>query len=117
MESFFDCYYEGNLPEIKNWLDADKPLEKTSLNDALETVARKKWLDIVQYLLENHSERINIHYREDSPVRWACGNNDLDMVKYLVSKGANIKAKHNQALELAVSLGYSDLVVYLESLS
>ena len=51
-------------------------------------------LPIVQYLIEQQNVDIDIKgYEERTPLHCACYFNYLDIVKYLVAKGANIKAK------------------------
>ncbi len=52
-------------------------------------------------------------------MRWAAVSGHLDVVKYLVEKGADVKAADNDGwtpLHWAAELGLLDVVKYLEGL-
>ena len=49
----------------------------------------------------------------DQPLIWASRNGHLDIVKYLVGKGANIHADDDEALRLASHYGHLEVVKYL----
>ena len=49
-------------------------------------------------------------------LRWAAARGHLDIVKYLVSKGANMHDCHKTTLRGAASNGHLDIVKYLESI-
>ena len=44
---------------------------------------------------------------------WAAANGHLDMVKYLVSKGADVRARFDFALQCTAFNGHLDIVKYL----
>ena len=48
-------------------------------------------------------------------MRWSLDNNHLDLVKYLVSLGADIRVDDNYAIKCASAKGYLDLVKFLVS--
>jgi ankyrin repeat protein len=58
----------------------------------------------------------DIHVQDDYAVRWASAHGHLDVVKYLVSVGSDIHAHCEYAFRLASAQGYLDVVKYLVSL-
>ena len=58
------------------------------------------------------SKGADIHFMNDEALVWAAENGHLDIVKYLVEQGLNIHAK-NEALIYAAHLGRLDIVKYL----
>lgn len=63
-------------------------------------------LDIIKELVE---EGANIHVCDDYTLRWAAKNGHLEVVKYLIEKGADI----DDAFQLAAKSGYLEVVKYL----
>ena len=61
------------------------------------------------------SEGANIHTNNDYPLRWASRFGHLDIVKFLVSKGANIHVLYDWALRWASANGHLDVVKFLVS--
>ena len=61
------------------------------------------------------SRGANVRAHNDYIVRWAAENGQLDVVKYLVSQGADIKTDNNNAIRWAARGGYVELVKYLVS--
>ena len=55
----------------------------------------------------------DIHAANDYALRYASFNGHLDVVKYLVEKGANIHAVDDYALRYAADNGRLDVVKYL----
>ena len=47
------------------------------------------------------SQGADVHDDNNCAIRWACANGYLDVAKYLVSQGANILADHNFVLKWA----------------
>ena len=60
-----------------------------------------------------YSEGNFIHADDDLPVGWASEKGHLDIVKYLVEKGANIHADSEYALREASEAGHLPVVKYL----
>ena len=58
----------------------------------------------------------DIHADDDWAVRYASLNGHLEVVKYLVSLGGNIRAQNNQAFRRATRNGHVEVVKYLVSL-
>jgi ankyrin repeat protein len=57
----------------------------------------------------------NINAKDDQALIYASSNDHLDVVEYLISKGANIHANDDEALGLASFKGYLNVVKYLIS--
>ena len=56
----------------------------------------------------------DIHTQYDYALRWAAGKRHLDVVKYLVENGANIHANNNYALRAAEKYGHTEIFGYLQ---
>jgi len=67
-------------------------------------------MEILQVLVENGAD-INIPRYDELPIEVACINDQLEILKYLVQKGANILDKH--CLRLACTTGSLRVVKYL----
>ena len=61
------------------------------------------------------SKGADIHAGDDWALQMASYNGNLPMVEYLVSKGADIHALNNKALQLASLMGHLHVVEYLKS--
>lgn len=80
-------------------------------------------LEIIQYFVERTNEvcreqnyqGVDIHFRDDVMLKIAVKNNHIRIVKYLVSKGANILAGNSFALNCAESKGYKEIEDYLKN--
>ena len=55
----------------------------------------------------------NIHAQDDYALRSATENHHLEIVKFLLEKGANIHAQDDDALILASMYGHLDIVKFL----
>lgn len=55
----------------------------------------------------------DIRTKDDNVLRWAAFYGYLDIVKYLVDNGCDIHANDDQAIHFACEYGYLDLVKYL----
>ena len=60
------------------------------------------------------SKGADIHVGYDLALRWASENGHLEVVKFLVREGADIHAVNEQSLRLARSCGYLEVANYLE---
>ena len=93
----FDAVKKGDLDSVqwcieRNIIDPKTIVDKN--NDSLLNVASSYGhLSIVQYLIEECHVNINFKgYYEKTPLHNACECNQLSIVKYLISKGADKKA-------------------------
>ncbi len=62
------------------------------------------------------SQGANIHASYNNALKWASNKGHLDVVKYLIENGANIHAGNDRSLEVARNHEHLDVVKYLESL-
>ena len=58
----------------------------------------------------------NGHLDNNYAVRWAAGNGHLEVLKYLVSLGADIQNQNDYAVQWASSNGHLEVLKYLVSL-
>ena len=100
-------------------------MEDSMCNSILHHLARTNQSDFYKYIdyikvLMNYGADINkCNLYDKTPLHYAVENNNLDMVKFLVEKGANINAKTNAgftALDIAKNYKLNDLIEYLELL-
>lgn len=75
-----------------------------------------KHLDILKYLVEKGGSTENVKACEERIIELAIYNDDIDTLKYLVSQGVNIRFKDDYALEWACLCGQLGIVKYLVSL-
>jgi len=68
---------------------------------------------IIKGVMKPAEERVGTHENNDSALRWAAFDGDLDVVKYLIDKGADIHANDDNALKQAASRGHLEVVKYL----
>ncbi len=77
-------------------------------------------LDMIKYLLEHvpsrpGGPRADIHARDDQILVLAATDGNLEFVKYLVSKGANVQVLHNYRIKHLPTREYIPLKDYLQS--
>lgn len=85
---------------------------------SLVTLAVKhKNIEMLPLLLKNNSNLMTINSEGYTPLHYAVVNKQLDTVEFLVNNGASPTADATDLspLSLAVSLGYSDIVVFFLS--
>ena len=61
------------------------------------------------------SQGADVRAKDDWCIRWACKFGHLEVVKYLVSQGADVRADDNWSIKYAAEKGHSELVKYLFS--
>ena len=75
---------------------------------------RNKALQDLELINESvYTDFIDVHTENNDALRWAAEKGDIDMVKFLVEKGADINANDGLALFLAANIGNYDMVKYL----
>ena len=86
-------------------------LEETPLHDA----ARFSSLEVVTLLVEKGSDVNKTCYNRFTPLWFACSGGKVDVVKYLLSKGADLEAPSNGGtpLQVAASWKHKDVVKVL----
>ncbi len=137
VQRFFTAVDKGDLDKIKKMY---KPSFAPVVTDAIILAMIKYHFDIVDYLLDKgittndkykiliraciynklnivqllfETDNLDIHYHDDAPLRVASENGNLDIVKYLVQKGANVHAKNDDALSWALENKKYDVVLFL----
>ena len=80
-----------------------------------------KSMDILKYLIECLGANTEVigKYDKTTPLHNACYCNNVEVVKYLLSKNANVKAINSQNLtpyQIAVKRGHSEIVAIFENL-
>lgn len=89
------------------------------LNTLAFSMISKGYLPMVKYLIEEHG--FDIHRDSDRAIMEAAGYGHLDLVKYLISKGANIRSyvpglrNNERPLLAAIRHGHLDVAKYLVS--
>ena len=80
-------------------------------HDALRRASYAGQLNSVKYLIE--SKMADIHFDEDIALRSAAGNNQFDVVRYLIEVGADILPREDGAMGPAGRNGHLDVLKYL----
>jgi ankyrin repeat protein len=87
----------GDLDVIKNLVESNTIHVNQRLISFHETIlhfaARKRWLDIVEYLVEHGADIDELDNNAHTPLFDAAHHGAVHVVQYLISKGANICAK------------------------
>lgn len=92
-----------------------KTLTLEDLSRDLVKAAKKCDLDLIRFLVDNGA---NVNVRNDdgcTPLHFACESGEIDIVEYLVFKGADLEVETFEETPLfkAVSQGHSKVVKYL----
>jgi ankyrin repeat protein len=77
-------------------------------DDALIVAAEGGHLDTVRFLVEIAGADVRAGH--DSAMLWACRNGSLELLEYLVSRGADVAALGRCGIALAVSGGHDAIV-------
>ena len=102
---------------IECGITVDASISQKQRPIALHVAARYASIDLLEILLNNDVADINTADKFGfTPLFWACQSNKLDVVKYLVSRGAcvNIKTQENwNILHMAAVCADNDMIEYL----
>jgi ankyrin repeat protein len=80
-----------------------------TLSDDIHEFVRKGDLDNVRALIEKDPELVNTKDQDGrTPLHWACRGNKLEVVKFLVEKGADVDAEDNNKIVPLHSLATRD---------
>jgi len=92
----------GNLSELKNWLDAGMDVntraEKNYEECALHSAADRGFLDIVKYLVKEGADIEARDIWNKTPLALAVEQGRFDIVKYLVKEGADINIEDKNGM-------------------
>ena len=115
----FACF-RGHLPIVEYLISKGADIEaKDKSGNSLIHFSSTRFLSIVQYLIEKRNIDKDIKgYEERAPLHHACNGGHLQIVEYLISKGANIEAKDKNKktpLHYACYKGHLQIVEYLIS--
>lgn len=106
----FNISLSHNKPDITRYV-LSKTRDNYYINEALVSYAHNGNIEFVEEMIELGG---NIHYKGNEAVKWSAGYGQLEMVKYLLDKGAEIEL--NWAIELAKQNKHSEIINYLESI-
>ena len=122
------CLTPLNIATEYNHIDVIEYLVSKGANKTKAThdgcpvhiAAEKGFIQIVQYFIEREDVNIEIAggYLDWTPLQYACSKNQFNVVKYLISKGANIDTQDSYLwtpLHYATFSGYTDIIKYLVS--
>lgn len=84
-------------------------------NDLLKIFCFTGPLIYVTYLVEK--EKADIHIDDEHCIRWASEGGHLDIVKYLIKKGANPNTHNKLPLRWAKENGHTDVYEFLKKLA
>lgn len=90
---------------------SENNLLSIDVNAALIASAIKGYLDVMKFLIEVGGA--DPRYNYDEPLKVASSKGQLEVVKYLVDKGADIHTTSEYPLRWASNKGYLDVVKYL----
>ncbi|PVU95915.1 hypothetical protein BB559_002557 [Furculomyces boomerangus] len=77
-----------------------------TINSCLILSIKNNHYDIFCLLLKNNADPL---YQKNSPIVFACGVGNMDMVKTLISMGANIRAKNDKGFVQACKSGHYEI--------
>lgn len=101
------------LVEHKSNINADNGNKRTPLINAIYAQAD---IQLIEYLLNNNAD-INYGNGNGTPLMFAISCKNLNLVKYLISKGARIKGYKNKSgedtLTYAKRVGNTEIIEYL----
>jgi ankyrin repeat protein len=126
--SLISSILNGNLEIVKYLVEnganvIDKDEKETNLMWACSIKTNS--FEIVKYLMEKISEELDheelVKYvnsensLRDTSLMWACSNGNLEVIKYLVEKGANVNHENNygETSLTRASVGNLEVVKYL----
>ena len=105
---------------IECGITVDASISQKQRPIALHVAARYASIDLLEILLNNDVAGINTADKFGfTPLFWACQSNRLDVVQYLVSRGAcvNIKTQENwNVLHMAAMCAENNMIEYLLAL-
>ncbi|AAV51133.1 putative ankyrin repeat protein [Acanthamoeba castellanii mimivirus] len=116
-----DYVIENNLICVLNFIVALKKLEHPIIDKIVVTDLLNKCL--IGYCISGRLDIVkylvilgaDIRENDDCVVRTACHNGHIEVVKYLVNQGADIRAYDDDAIRLASKNGHLYVVKYLVS--
>jgi ankyrin repeat protein len=106
----FNISLSHNKPDITRYI-ISQTRDIYYINEALVGYAHNGNINFVQEMIDLGG---NIYYKGNEAVNWAAGYGKLEMVKYLLEKGAEINL--NWAIELAKQNKHPEMISYLENI-
>ncbi|PVU93261.1 hypothetical protein BB559_003368 [Furculomyces boomerangus] len=106
ISSFLTCNHE-----IYEFLLSSGAEQITVINCGFISACKSGSYKIVDQLLNNFC--IDVRFKNNLGLIWACENNHLSIAKLLITKGAEINARKGRALISACRKGYYDIVKLL----
>jgi len=81
---------------------------------AMHSTAAHAQTKIMRHLIERHGAPIN--WNQNTPLRLAAQNNDLEFAQYLINAGADVHARYDDPVWRASRMGHLEMVQYLISM-
>lgn len=114
----YEIFKEASIEIVRN----NKKHFQVNYQRLLSLAAEKGELDLVKEAVKNGAnihvdeEEASIHVDEEDALKLASWNGHLEVMKYLVSLGADIHINSEAPLKLASGKGYLEIVKYLVNL-
>ena len=116
-----DYYTYFSAIDLAIWKN-DKPMIELLIDQGLDSIEKKLIISVKKgllYMAKKYEHGVNVDKISNTGLHQAAFLGRLDIVKYLVTKGANVNAKSGNnscgrsALHLAVENGFTEIVEYL----
>jgi len=119
-DRIYELAIEKNFMDILRYLSDENEFPNYDTNSKyLVKASKRKYLDVVKLLID-HGVNINYILNDDFGSTTALTNavqsNRLNIVKYLVYKGADIHVLNDKAIKIAKEQKYIEIVNFLENI-
>lgn len=119
IQLFESISLRGDLDEVRDLIEVHHANPHYLIDAPLRLAAKNGHLDIVKYLVENH--RANVYAKSDNALWGACRAASLSrkfeqydpVIRYLMSKGADIHSHEDEVLRWAICSSREDNVTYV----
>jgi len=96
---------KNQLPQIKIWLNRTKSNKKL-FNQTWLKVLQKGKLEQIKYFVQEGAD-VNYDFQPYTPINIAVQNNNLELIKFLITQGAKIATKRKNKIKIESPLYYA----------